>query len=397
MALCIEKPQIGQEASQAATSLPKACSSPARMKSTFTALFALTLTLAAQQPDVFRAWDRDQNGQLSRDELPEGLRKNFDRVDTNHDGSISREEHNAIARRNNPASSTPRIPENVRALRDLPYADTENPRQRLDLYLPEKREGIAPLPVIVFIHGGGWRGGDKAGGIGNVGRFVSSGRFAGASIGYRLTGEAQWPVQIHDCKAAIRWIKAHAKEHGLDPEKIAVWGSSAGGHLVSFLGTSGDVPALEGTLGKHTDQNSRVRCVVNFFGPENFLTMVSQESTVDRTTPDYPEALLLGGRVQEKQDAAKEASPVTHISAGDAPILTAHGTKDPLVPYAQATELDAALKKAGVESLLIEMTNGGHGFRSEELDRRIAQFFDKHLHGIEATISTEPIAVTEKR
>jgi acetyl esterase/lipase len=368
------------------------------MKKILPLLTLLSITATAQQrPDPFTSWDRSKDGKLSPEEVPEGLRKNFDRVDANKDGFISRTEHEAVFNRAAQALNNALTPPGIDAKRDIPYAATENPRQRLDLYLPKKREGDKPLPVIVFIHGGGWKGGDKAGGISNVGRFVSSGHYAGVSVGYRLTGEARWPAQIHDCKAAIRWIKGNAKEHGLDASKIAVWGSSAGGHLVSFLGTSGDVKSLEGTLGKHTDQDSKVTCVVNFFGPENFLTMVNQKSTMDRTTADYPEALLLGGRVQEKQEAAKEASPVTHISPGDAPVLTAHGTEDPLVPFAQATEFDAALKKAGVESLLIEMTNGGHGFRSPELDKRLQQFFDKHLRGIQAEISTSPIPVEPRR
>lgn len=370
------------------------------MKKLLLLLALLSLTAAAQQrPDPFPVWDRNQDSKLSPEEVPEGLRKNFDRIDTNKDGFISKEEHQTVFSRltKAPIPTTPRLPDNIEAKRDIAYAGTENPRQRIDLYLPKKRESDKPLPIIVFIHGGGWKGGDKASGIGNVGRFVSSGHYAGVSVGYRLTGEAQWPAQIHDCKAAIRWIKGNAKELGLDASKIAVWGSSAGGHLVSFLGTSGDVKSLEGTLGKHTDQDSKVTCVVNFFGPENFVTMVTQKSTVDRTTADYPEALLIGGRVQDKQEAAKEASPVTHISSGDAPVLTAHGTEDPLVPYEQAVEFDAALKKAGVESLLITMTNGGHGFRSPELDERLQQFFDKHLRGIASEISTKAITVEPRR
>lgn len=357
---------------------------------------------------MFDLWDRDKDGKLSREELPEGARKNFERVDRDGSGSISREEHEAVAGRGKAEPKTMPsktnmtgrrpLPENVEAKADLPYADTANSRQRLDLYLPVKRNSDKPLPVVVFIHGGGWRAGDKSSGLGNVGRFVSSGDYAGVSVGYRLTGEAPWPAQIHDCKAAIRWIKGNAKEHGLDADKIAVWGSSAGGHLVSFLGTSGDVKELEGTLGKFTAFDSTVSCVINYYGPENFITMVRQESTIDRSkTDNYPEALLLGGRVQDRQELAKQASPVTHVSAGDAPFLTAHGTKDPLVPYAQGQEIDAALKKAGVESLLITMTNGGHGFRSEELDKRVSQFIGRHLRGIPSEIATTPIEVEPRR
>jgi acetyl esterase/lipase len=349
-------------------------------------------------PSQFEVLDVNKDGKLSREELPERFRSGFTRADTNNDGGISKEEHQAVISRGQQQvkkSMTARaLPPGIEALRDLPYAETENPRQKLDLYLPKERKVEKPLPVIVFIHGGGWRGGDKSSGIGHVGRFVQSSEYAGASIGYRLTDEAQWPAQIHDCKAAIRWIKAHAKEYNLDATKIGVWGTSAGGHLVSFLGTSGDVKELEGTLGKHLDQNSAVTCVMNFFGPENFLSMVRQPSTVDRTQgKDYPEALLLGGPVPEKEETAREASPVTHVSKGDAAFFTAHGTKDPLVPYAQAQEIHAALEKAGVPSLLQEMTNGGHGFKSPILDERVKQFFDLHLRGIAAEIVPTPIFV----
>jgi len=356
---------------------------------------------AERASQMFANLDVNKDGKLSREELPERFRENFSRVDSNNDGGISKEEHLAIFKRGQQHAKTGTqsraVPPEIEALRDLPYAETDNPRQKLDLYLPKVRKSDKPLPLLVFIHGGGWRGGDKSGGIGNVARFVQSGEYAGASVGYRLTNEAQWPAQIHDCKAAIRWLKAHAKEYNLDASKIAVWGTSAGGHLVSHLGTSGDVKELEGTLGKHLDQNSSVTCVVNFFGPENFLTMVRQPSTIDRTKgKDYPEALLLGGLVAEKEAVAKEASPVTHVSKGDAAFFTAHGTKDPLVPFAQGEEIHASLQKAGVPSLLQEMTNGGHGFKSPLLDERVKQFLDLHLRGIAAEIVTSPIVIEGK-
>ena len=295
-----------------------------------------------------------------------------------------------------PARQQP-LPDTIEVKRDISYAGNDNPRQKLDLYLPKKRATDKPLPVVVFIHGGGWKNGDKASGAANVSRFVASGDYAGVSVGYRLTNEAQWPAQIHDCKAAIRWIRGNAKEHNLDPDKIAVWGTSAGGHLVSMLGTSGDVKELEGSIGSFTANSSRVTCVVNFFGPEDFVTMVTKPSTIDRTTKDYPEALLIGGRVQDVPDKAKAASPITYVSADDPPFLTAHGTKDPLVPYDQALELDAAMKKAGASHLLIEMTNGGHGFRSPELDQRVKQFLDIHLRGVKSDISAAPIATEARR
>ncbi|TDU66535.1 acetyl esterase/lipase [Prosthecobacter fusiformis] len=373
----------------------------------FPCLFSLALNASAQQvapaerlARIFTQMDANQDGKLGKEELPERMRGNFDRVDADKDGFISKEEHQAIAagrgKPERPAAGKRPLPAGVEAKLDLAYAGTDNPRQKLDLYLPKERKGEKPLPVIVYIHGGGWRNGDKSGGIGGLGRFVTTGVYAGVSVGYRLTGESQWPTQIHDCKAAIRWIKAHAAEYGLDATKIGVWGTSAGGHLVSMLGTSGDVKELEGSLGQHLDQDSKVTCVANYYGPENFLTMIQQKSTINRTQGgDYPEALLLGGPVPEREAVAKEASPVTHASAGDAPFFTAHGTKDPVVPFAQGQEIHAALTQAGVPSILQEMTGGGHGFRSEVLDQRLKQFFDLHLRGVESKIESTPIEVTE--
>ncbi|MDP4582832.1 MAG: alpha/beta hydrolase fold domain-containing protein, partial [Verrucomicrobiales bacterium] len=184
---------------------------------------AFSLTGAtAQQPGPSRIerWDRNGDGKLSREEVPEPLRKNFDRVDKDGDGFVSKEEDAAIGQ--GPGGG-PGPREGVKKLADLDYAGTGNPRQTLDLYLPEKRVGSELLPLIVFIHGGAWQGGDKNGGGAKVGAYVASGKYAGASIGYRLSGEAQWPSQIHDCKAAIRWLKAHAGKYGLDPDRIAVW------------------------------------------------------------------------------------------------------------------------------------------------------------------------------
>lgn len=371
---------------------------------------ALPATEDERLSRAFARFDVNKDGKLAKEELPPKLRPNFERVDTDKDGSISPAEHKAVfaaaargAQRpaSAPSSGAPPVrpvPAGVEAKLDLAYAGTDNPRQKLDLFLPKAPRDSKPLPVVVFIHGGGWRAGDKSSGTGNVGRLVATGDYAGVSVGYRLTNEAAWPAQIHDCKAAIRWIKAHAKEYNLDAGKIAVWGTSAGGHLVSMLGTSGDVKELEGNLGAHLDQDSRITCVVNYFGPENFLTMVRQPSSIDRTRGrEYPEALLLGGPVPEREVQAREASPVTHVSAGDAPFFTAHGTQDLLVPFAQAQEIHAALTQAGVPSILQEMTNGGHGFRSDVLDGRVKQFLDLHLRGIQSTIDSSPIPTQARK
>ena len=327
-----------------------------------------TLLLHAQAPATpFDRWGRNRDGKLSKEELPEPLRRNFERVDTNGDGFLSREEDAAV-RRNRPqgtpgqgAKGRSAVPEGVKKIADIDYSGAGNPRQMLDLYLPEERENDSPLPVIVFIHGGGWQNGDKSTGGTKVAPFVATGKYAGASIGYRLSDEAQWPSQIHDCKAALRWIKAHAKEHGLDPERIAVWGTSAGGHLVAMVGVSNGVAELEGTIGEHTDQNAKVKCVLDFFGPAEMLTMGDHPGKFDHNSPQSPESKLLGGPVQEVPDKAKSASPVAHVTPDASPFLIVHGDEDPTVPYAQSVTLEKKLEAAGIPTILITVEGGGHG------------------------------------
>lgn len=355
-------------------------------------LFSLTGAIAQQtDPSRIERWDANGDGKLSRDELPEPLRKNFDRVDRNGDGFVSKEEDAAIARR---PDGGPR--EGVKKLADLDYAGTGNPRQSLDLYLPEKRVGEGLLPLVVFIHGGAWQGGDKNGGGSKVAPFVTTGKYAGASIGYRLSGEAQWPSQIHDCKAAIRWLKAHAEEYGLDPDRIAVWGTSAGGHLVAMLGVSDGVGELEGEIGPHLDRNAKVRCVIDFFGPSEMLTMGDHDSTIDHNAPNSPESKLIGGAVQENPDKAKNASPIEHVTADDAPHLIVHGDQDPTVPYPQSVDYQKRLESAGVAAILLTVEGGGHGKGfGPAVNEAVTAYLEKMLLGEEREIADTTIPADE--
>jgi acetyl esterase/lipase len=273
---------------------------------------------------------------------------------------------------------------------DQPYAGPANPKQMLDLYLPKTRKSDKPLPVIVYIHGGAWKSGDRIKSANNVLRFVQTGDYAGISVSYRLSDEAQWPAQIFDCKAAIRWVRAHAKEHGLDPERIGVWGGSAGGHLCSLLGTTGGVKELEGDLGPHTAESSRVTCVVNQCGPQDF-TMPLMFRDGQPVMEDVAVAGLLGGKLAENREKVLAASPVTYVTPDDAPFLTLHGTKDERVDFKHAERIDAALKNAGVPSLLIPVTEGGHGFHNPQLAGRVGAFFARHLRGMKVEIPTEPL------
>jgi len=257
----------------------------------------------------------------------------------------------------------------------------------LDIVRP-KQPAQGPLPVICFIHGGGWAGGNKAGGVRPVALLAASGDYFCVSVGYRLTGEAPWPAQIHDCKAAVRWLRANAKKYHIDPDRIGVWGGSAGGHLVSMLGTSGGVKELEGDCGS-PEQSSRVACVLNFFGPTDLESMAKDPATQKWVVMLIER--LLGGPVDQKRETARQASPVTYVSKDDPPFLTMHGSKDKVVPPAQATLLHEALKKAGVDSTLVVVEGAGHGFRGPQVVERIKAFFDKHLRARDVEVSGEPI------
>ncbi|MCP4454040.1 MAG: alpha/beta hydrolase [Planctomycetes bacterium] len=276
---------------------------------------------------------------------------------------------------------------------DIPYAGTDNPRQCLDLFLPKARASESPLPVIVFIHGGAWRAGNKRGGQGRVRSFVESGRYAGVSVAYRLTGEAQWPAQIHDCKAAIRWIRANAKTHGLDPSRIGVWGTSAGGHLVAMLGTSAGVPAMDGDLGPHNKVSTAVTCVVDFFGPTDFLQMDAHRvpgSTMAHDPADSPESQLVGGAIQSHPDRVAKANPITYVTDEDPPFLIMHGDDDRLVPIHQSVIFDEALHRAGVDVTFVPVKGAGHGLRGVDPSEQVTVFFDRHLKQKEMTQVQKP-------
>lgn len=343
-----------------------------------------------------RRLDRNQDGKLSREEFPQERLSLFDKLDANGDGFVtSDEQQRATTKKPGKKDKTKAavVPDTVRVERDVPYADSDNPRQRLDIFLPKNVDADKRLPLVVYIHGGGWHSGDKSGGYRLLGPLVESGDYAAASIGYRLTQEAIWPAQIHDCKAAIRWLRVNAAKYGYDPDRIGIVGTSAGGHLVAMLGTSGDVKSLEGNLGKHPDVSSRVACVVDFFGASDLTVLGSRHDG-----PDSPPAKLIGGAIQENKETALNASPITYVSGDDPPFLFIHGTDDSLVPYNQSELLDAALKKVKVESLLSPVVGGGHGVSgSQEPQARMRSFLDKHLLGKDGPISTEPIKPGERK
>ena len=265
----------------------------------------------------------------------------------------------------------------MKVYRDLTYAQAGEYDLRLDLYLPD--DVPKPYPLVVWVHGGAFRLGDKANPIALplVGR-----GYAVASINYRLSQEAIFPAQIHDCKAAVRWLRAHADDYRFDGEHVGAWGDSAGGHLVAMLGTAGDAAELEGDLG-NLDQSSRVQAVCDWYGPSDFLRMNDVPGTMDHDAPDSPESELIGAPIQENPDLATRANPITYITPDVPPFLIMHGDQDLTVLPNQSEFLYQALQKAGVASELVILPGLGHGFRAAEnydaLIERVANFFDQYL------------------
>jgi acetyl esterase/lipase len=269
-------------------------------------------------------------------------------------------------------------PANVRVLKDIPYVRDGHERQKLDLYLPTDAQ--APLPLVIWVHGGGWQNGSKEN---CPARPLTQQGFAVASLNYRLSGHAVFPAQIEDCQAAVRWLRAHAKEHHLDPDRFGAWGSSAGGHLVALLGTADHVKEWN-TLGEHRDVSSRVQAVCDWFGPTDLLQM-DQQARESGGRPFHdaansPESKLIGGPIQEHREQAAKANPIVYITKDAPPFLIVHGDADPLVPVGQSRLLEAALKQAGVPVTLHIVEGGGHGGWRDPKPRDLVEaFFRKQL------------------
>ncbi|MFA7419918.1 MAG: alpha/beta hydrolase fold domain-containing protein [Melioribacteraceae bacterium] len=261
---------------------------------------------------------------------------------------------------------------------NVEYARINGISLTLDIYIPSHIS--YPTPTIVWIHGGGWQSGSKE----NVnGTWLIQKGFSIVSINYRLTDKGIHPVQINDCKAAIRWIKANASKYNFDIGRIGVFGSSAGGHLAALVGTSGDVKELEGDVGGNLDQSSRVQAVCDWYGPANFFTICgSVPPTSNHCDAASPEGKLIGGDLRTNPEKCKSVSPISYVSNDDPPFLIMHGTADNTVPFHQSAELDSAYKAIGHDVTFIPQPGAGHGggsFNADSTKQRITDFFNRTL------------------
>lgn len=254
---------------------------------------------------------------------------------------------------NSPDGDVFNLPDEIEMIQGIDYVLTSNGALKLDLYRPKVFRG--KLPTIVFVHGGGWKNGDKKSARKIASWLVPEG-YAVASINYRLTDVAQWPAQINDCYSAVRWVRENAEEYGMDGKRVFAWGTSAGAHLAALMGTR--IYPSEETI------SSRVQGVIDWYGPADLLTMPPNTVTTSRTFDQVAQsngAKLLGAAIVNVPAIAKDASALYQVTPDDAPMLILHGDKDPGVPLDQSQRLADRLKQVGVTVKLHVVKGAAHG------------------------------------
>jgi acetyl esterase/lipase len=259
--------------------------------------------------------------------------------------------------------------------RDVEYATVGGTALKLDLYLPAKRSA----PLIVWVHGGAWRAGSKE--SPPYLDLVDQG-YAIASVDYRLSTQAPFPAQIHDIKAAIRFLRAKAPDYGYDASRIGIMGSSAGGHLAALVGVTNGNKELEGTVGGCLKESSDVQCIISLFGASNLQSILSQSTEYGLKVRVPALQLLLGDHPDKVPDLAKLASPVAHVGKNDPPLLLIHGTADPQMPPQQSEELAKAyeaLKLPVRLNLIVGAKHGGREFNDAQRRAIMSEFLESYL------------------
>lgn len=268
--------------------------------------------------------------------------------------------------------AAPKIPDNVRYEPNVAY-DTADPQQVMDIFRPSDN---AVHPAILFVHGGGFRAGSRQGYTQQCIRLAQLG-YVTATADYRLAPKAPFPAAVYDVKAAVRYLRANATRLSLDPQKIGATGGSAGGHLVLFLGVTGNVPEFEGT-GPNREQSSRVQCVVSMYGPSDFTKSYGRSVDAAEVLP-----LFLGGDLEHAREAHLRASPLYWVTPDAPPTLAIQGTNDRYVNYEQSVWIIERLLSVGVRAEIETIEGADHGLKGavdqERAEKRMIGFFGRYL------------------
>jgi acetyl esterase/lipase len=257
--------------------------------------------------------------------------------------------------------------------KDVVYATVDGRDLGLDLYIPA---GVPRPPLVVWVHGGAWRSGTKA----QVPPIFVQHGFATASLDFRQSTDARFPAAVHDIKAAIRFLRAKAQEYGYRTDRIAIAGSSSGGHLAALVGVTNGVKELEGTVGGYLSEPSDVQAIVAYYGASNLMTILAQSTPFGLGVRRPALELLLGALPENAPSLARMASPVVHVGPGDPPLLLLHGDQDPQMPINQSHELQGAYEKAGLDVSLDVVHGAAHGgdlFFSPERIQRVVEFLHR--------------------
>jgi len=265
--------------------------------------------------------------------------------------------------------------QSARTHTDVTYATVDGKDLGLDLYLPA---GVPAPALVVWVHGGAWRSGTKA----KPPMLFVEGGMAMASLDFRQSGEARFPANVHDIKAAVRFLRAKASQYGYRPDRIAIAGSSSGGHLAVLVGVSNGQKELEGSVGAFLNQSSDVAAIVDYFGASNLTTILAQSTPHGLSVRRPALELLLGALPDAEPSLARLASPVTHVDRGDPPLLIFHGDQDPQMPINQSHELQGAYEKAGLDvsfDVVHGAAHGGDAFFSPDRAARALAFLRRTI------------------
>jgi len=282
----------------------------------------------------------------------------------------------------------------VKVIRDIEYGTVGAIPLLLDIYVPETPIAT-PMPAVIWIHGGGWFGGDKSKdsilGLDRTNRIelLAEHGFFGVSINYRLSDVALFPAAVEDCKCAVRWLRTNAEKYNVDPNRIGIWGSSAGGHLAMMVGLVDEMVGFEGN-GGWAEFSSRVQAVCSYYGASDLIILYRGRQADFGPVPDRAGFVrFLGGHLEECWETYEVASPIQYVTSDAPPLLLVHGELDRISPPLQSQLMYEAYQELGLEATLVEVKDAGHTFKQlidnpispseKEIEQIVLEFFVQHL------------------